>query len=101
MDRRGYPDTARQKNNLARCSRPLCSSQRTEDDRPPGPASPEHPGGTTPERSLTQGNSRPFPQDPTACLRPAPPTTTFPTPRRAAVLAATNVTGRTGQRSTL
>src|SRR4051812_29391940 len=46
---------------LARCSRPLCSSQRTEDDRPPDTASPGNPGGTTPERPLTE-----FPTQPAA-----------------------------------
>src|SRR3954469_20088785 len=61
----------------------------------PTPPDPGHPGGTTPERSLTRRNTQPFraapfPQDPTACLRPAflaPPRS--PPPRRTAVLAAT------------
>ena len=64
---------------LARCSRPLCSSQRTEDDRPHDTASPGNPGGTTPERPLAEftthpshlavSGAGPFPQDPTACLQ--------------------------------
>ena len=44
----------------------------------------------------------PLPQDPTACLRPAPMTTTFPTRTRAGRTSSDpETTGRTGQRSTL
>ena len=65
---------------VRRCSRPLCSSQRPTSHPPHTPARPGTPtgthGGTRTREALTRSNGRPFPQDPTACLR----TTTPPRP---------------------
>ena len=70
---------------VRRCSRPLCSSQRPTSHRPPDPTSPTptpagRRGGMRCRPALnrdpdtpptpTGANDGPFPQDPTACLRP-------------------------------
>jgi hypothetical protein len=59
---------------VRRCSRPLCSSQRTTRHRSPDPAEPNPPrrtaGGTRCRPAPTEKNGRPLPQDPTACPRP-------------------------------
>src|SRR3954447_17852288 len=91
--------------------------QFSTNNQPPPPPAP--PTRTTVEGSETRdgpdettfptphtGTPGPLPQDPTACLRPAPRTrTTFHTPApegTTAVLAARPASaGRTGQRSTL
>src|SRR5215211_2040264 len=77
---------------LARCSRPLCSSQRTESDPTSPTASPgttpqSTPGGTTSMRPSekkhpTPYRAGPFPQDPTACLQPPHRTRSRSRPRR-------------------
>jgi hypothetical protein len=88
--------------NQRRCSRPLCSSQRTT-GHPPAPPPPTPPrarqpaahrqvSGTRTRTAPTRDNQPPtarthvhpargpLPQDPTACLRPRPPPAPFPTP---------------------
>src|SRR3954453_11768978 len=81
-----------------RCSRPLCSSQRTTSHRPTTPRRPPPPsrggaGATRTGTALNRDNrptprppgrtGGPLPQDPTACLPPNPPrTTAFPAPPR-------------------
>jgi hypothetical protein len=66
---------------VRRCSRPLCSSQRTTRHRPHVPARPGTPTGDTavreagrpcrdPRTPVTRGS--PLSQDPTACLRTGP-----------------------------
>jgi hypothetical protein len=77
---------------VRRCSRPLCSSQRTTGHPPTAPAEPRSPTGERAVREQAGPDTRkppppgqpragPLPQDPTACLRPAPtPTTPFHTP---------------------
>ena len=80
---------------VRRCSRPLCSSQRTTRHRPSSTARPatshRRSGGTTEGPALNRSNGCPLPQDPTARLQPA----TRPPPRSLlvrgrAVLAATD-----------
>ena len=76
-----------------RCSRPLCSSQRTTRHRSTDPTRPAHPlgehSGMRCRPALTRDNSPspagdgPLSQDPTACLRtshPHPPRSTRPHP---------------------
>src|SRR4051794_39179878 len=59
---------------LRRCSRPLCSSQRTTSHRPLlHRRTPREAGGTTDGPVLNRDNGCPLPQDPTACLRPPAP----------------------------
>ena len=78
---------------VKRCSRPLCSSQRTTRHRPSSTARPatshRRSGGTTEGPALNRSNGCPLPQDPTARLRtgsPPPPRSTRP--QEDAVLAA-------------
>jgi len=79
---------------VKRCSRPLCSSQRTTRHPPHDPARPTHThrrhSGTRNRKALTRSNGCPLPQDPTACLQPATrsPPRSLPV-RGRAVLAAT------------
>jgi hypothetical protein len=72
-------------NRVRRCSRPLCSSQRTTRHPPHDPTRPGHPhrdtSGMRNRKALPETNGKPgqpgspLPQDPTACLRtePTPP----------------------------
>jgi hypothetical protein len=70
VDQRGYPDMP---TKILLDARVHCAVLKVRKMiAHPTPPAPDNPGGTTPERSLTRRNSRPFPQDPTACLRPAP-----------------------------
>ena len=69
---------------VRRCSRPLCSSQRTTRHRPSSTARPatshRRSGGTTEGPALNRSNGCPLPQDPTARLRTGPTlSTTFHT----------------------
>ena len=80
---------------------PQEQEQRYEIPAAPAPrtTSPPPPPHTNP--CAAKGGC-PFPQDPTACLRPAPTPHRVPHPPQGAVLAAAQqATGRTGQRSTL
>ncbi len=91
---------------VRRCSRPLCSSQRTTRHPPHDPARPRPPTGNQTVRDAgepcTECNGHPLPQDPTACLRPVIPHHPVPhVTQHDAVLEAATATGRTGQRSTL
>src|SRR4051794_24199293 len=98
-------------NRVRRCSRPLCSSQRTTRHRPPDPTRPATPTrapryeeqtGPEQDRSHPPPGGGPLSQDPTACLRTSPPPTPRSTRHRSdAVLGAAAAAGRTGQRSTL
>ncbi len=79
---------------VRRCSRPLCSSQRTTRHRPPDPTRPVDPhrrhGGMRCRpalqrqqprpRGITRSQDGPLPQDPTACLPPPPRTDPAPHP---------------------
>lgn len=93
-----------------RCSRPLCSSQRTN-DHPPTPTT-----NTTPPKKMQlvwraseprtqERRPSPLSQDPTACLRRTPTTTRVPTHPTEEVSGCTNGRSapahRTGQCSTL
>jgi hypothetical protein len=49
----------------------------------------------------TGANDGPFPQDPTACLRPGPPPPPRSPPRERGRTSGDDDAGRTGQRSTL
>jgi hypothetical protein len=66
MDQRGYPDTCLQK--IARCSRPLCSSQSTEDHPPHDTARPQPAprrdtlSGTTSRQVSVKSQPRPPPR---------------------------------------
>jgi len=80
---------------VRRCSRPLCSSQRTTSHRPhapAGPATPRGDGGTRNRTALNRDRRHPrrdgpLPQDPTACLPPRTSKRLRSTPR-GAVLGA-------------
>src|SRR4051812_18820599 len=65
-----------------RCSRPLCSSQPTTGHHPTRPADPPPRGGGTASGRPRTRESRPLPQDPTACLRPTHPPAPVPAPAR-------------------
>jgi hypothetical protein len=78
---------------VKRCSRPLCSSQPPTREPPRlTPPARGHPRrseiGTAPDKTTTPtgpaqpGRRGPFPQDPTARLRPPPPTRPVPRPTR-------------------
>src|SRR5690606_15956377 len=62
-----------------RCSRPLCSSQKTTGPTKPHPQNRERGLGPAVQR---HPGSRPFPQDPTACPTHHTPDTALPTPPR-------------------
>ena len=96
---------------VRRCSRPLCSSQRTTGHRPSAPAEPTRPAGRPvvretgrPRQEITDPpgipRTSPLPQDPTACLRPDPTPHRFPHPA-GPYSQRNHRSGRTGQRSTL
>ncbi len=108
-----------ERDRAKRCSRPLCSSQRTNSDPPTDPTSPPAPRPRRDERRRGMRPGRPchekdIPRPPVArAAGSAPsgpnsvPTTTTPpdplphTPQGGAVLGAGRTGGRTGQRSTL
>lgn len=68
QDERGYPHNYYLQDARVHCA-VLKVRKMTAHPTPPAPATP---GGTIPRRPLTRANSCPFPQDPTACLQPAP-----------------------------
>ena len=110
---------------LTRCSRPLCSSQTTTRHHPdttppntthethaskqlvwnperPGRDNNPHPPRPSSEQPLIGARGwGPFPQDPTARLRPPPHPTPFPTRQAGGTRSRHEAGGRTGQRSTL
>ena len=57
---------------VRRCSRPLCSSQRTTSDRPPSIAGPRETRAVRQIGRPCRDNGCPLPQDPTARLRTGP-----------------------------
>jgi hypothetical protein len=92
---------------VRRCSRPLCSSQRTTSHHLPAPAGPGTPTGGTAVRGRdgpdVRRNGCPLSQDPTACLQPVPAirTPVHAPPKGMQYWEPATRAGRTGQCSTL